>query len=176
VLRKVTLFSAADVPVEFVNALSHEIRTGQHSPKELIVPPGSYGSSLCIVLSGQVVILNQMAAVAAEVAPAVKQRRRLVMSDEPEPIFGIEARRARTKPVCHTTAPPDCCARVAPAAQAALDEKAFAKGLQFFEDWAAEALTYCDVAQVSRSPSPSLSPSLSLALSLSRCLYHCPFL
>ena len=61
------------------------------------------------VLTGQVVICRF----------AVK--RRLIMSDDPQPIFGVSA---------------------------TLDERAFHSAQNEFEEWSAESISYCDIAQM----------------------------
>ena len=48
-------------------------------------------------------------------------KRRLIMSDDPQPIFGVSA---------------------------TLDERAFHSAQNEFEEWSAESISYCDIAQM----------------------------
>jgi hypothetical protein len=108
ILRKIKLFSE-QVPTEFVDALAQQIQCGPFSPQDEIIVPGTFGEALCIVLTGQVVILSS----------GVK--RNLIMSDDPEPMFAI---------------------------MAALDEKTFVRAQELASEWSAEAVLYCDIAQI----------------------------
>ena len=98
------------VPAAFVDVLAMRITTSPFSPDDSIVTRGTYGNSLCIVLTGQVVISRSSV------------KRRLIMSDDPQPIFGVSA---------------------------TLDERAFHSAQNEFEEWSAESISYCDVAQIS---------------------------
>lgn len=79
ILKKIKIFAGNDVPLQFIDALAQEIHAGPFSPKDDIVSLGAYGHSLCIVLTGQVVIKNN------------DKNLRLVVADDNEPFFGMSA-------------------------------------------------------------------------------------
>ena len=137
VLRNVKLFDAqSGVPLQFVDALAHEIQSCPYAPRDIIVPAGTYGNSLCIVLTGQVVISCN------------GERRRLILSEDRQPIFGISA---------------------------TLDERTFHRAQNEFMSWDAESISYPPTYS---SPLPmanhthTLSLFLSLSLTLSPLLCH----
>jgi CRP-like cAMP-binding protein len=110
VLRKVRLFDIdSKVPLAFVDALAMCITSNPFSPSDTIVPRGAYGNALCIVLTGQVVISRS----------GVK--RRLILSDDGQPIFGVSA---------------------------TLDEREFHSAQSELEEWSAESISYCDIAKI----------------------------
>lgn len=105
----VTCFTLQDVPDDFVDALTVDIRSQAYSPNDEIVRQGKYGNSLCIVLTGQVAICEN----------GIK--RRLIMCDDDEPIFGMSA---------------------------VLDQATFEASRANVDTWSAEAITYCHVAEL----------------------------
>jgi hypothetical protein len=110
ILRNVKLFDIqSKVPEAFVDALAMCITTSPFSPDDTIIEQGTYGNSLCIVLTGQVVISKSGV------------NRRLIMSDDSQPIFGVSA---------------------------TLDERAFHSAQNEFEEWSTESISYCDIAQI----------------------------
>lgn len=110
ILRAVALFDeASNVPQGFVDALAMCITSDPFSPEETIVACGAYGNALCIVLTGQVVISKSGV------------RRRLILHDDAQPVFGVSA---------------------------TLAEREFHMAQTELEDWSAESISYCDIAMI----------------------------
>jgi hypothetical protein len=110
ILRRVKLFEIkAKVPVAFVDALAMRITALPFSPGDTIVARGMYGNALCIVLTGQVVTTRSGV------------QRRLIASDDRQPIFGVSA---------------------------TLDDRAFQAAQDEFSQWSVESVSFSDVAQI----------------------------
>ena len=110
ILRAVALFNEeSKVPEGFVDSLAMQITSDPFSPEETIVARGTYGNALCIVLTGHVVISK------------LGVRRRLILSDDSQPVFGVSA---------------------------TLSEREFQTAQTELEDWSAESISYCDIARI----------------------------
>ena len=110
ILRAVALFNEeSKVPQAFVDSLAMQITSDPFSPDETIVAQGMYGNALCIVLTGHVVISKSGV------------RRRLILSDDSQPVFGVSA---------------------------TLSEREFETAQTELADWSAESISYCDIARI----------------------------